>query len=339
MEVEETVSDELDVSTPAEESDVTESVAASDEGESAEPESEDPDRPRDANGRFLPKSPQEEPQALAAPPTPVDTTEPQGKPFVVRSDRQEYTLDGAVLTDKGLLVETSQVQNVQQLISEGIYYRKNGRRMAQELEDLRKQAAPQDLIEREKRANALLAELDTVLADPEALGEFYNNLQAHGPALKERARARLLEQRLKEIEGKTNSEQAQQEQQQEYEEKVSAFQETVVALKSDQRFKLFTEVDWTEYVQEMEDLEPVLFVRQEDGLYLDEGRMLRAAEKRAALLNRAAQKAVGLNKATQFNQARGKTPAPVVPQAVEAPVTIEPPQTRDEWLARLERSV
>ena len=294
-------------------------------------------RPRNPDGTFAPK-PQDGPQAEATPalePT-APTADAAPEPFTFKSDKQSFSLDGAqYIKGEGVYIPESQMERTRQLLSNGVYLERNWQRQKQEWETRiaeTEQRVAKDVIEREQRANALLAELDQVLSNPEALQTFYENLTVHGPALKERAKARILEERLREIEGKTTSQQQEQSQAQEAEDKVEAFRETVEQLKADPRFKVFSESDWQEYEQEMADLESVLFVRQEDGLYIDTDRMLKSAERRASLLSRITKQSTDLNKAASFNRLRSQhKPKPSEVREVVREEEAPKPKTRDEW--------
>ena len=342
--------EELAETESAEES--TEVTASLDE-ESTEATAEtttDGDRPRNPDGTFAPRKQEDGPPSATVAPSEPPATPPnvEPRPFTFQSDKMEYSLDGAQYKEgEGVFIPESQLQRTKQLLSNAVYFEKNWKRQEQDWKRQLEQAkAPSpELKEKEDRANALLQELDAVLSSQEALSQFYENLQSQGPALKERAKARMLEQKLAEIENAKKSEQSIVEEQQEQEEKVEAFRETVAELKADPRFKLFTEQDWEDYEQEMAELEGVLFVKLEDGpegpgTYIDTAKMVKMAERRAAILGRVTQQSTSIQKAMDFNKFRAKpktsTPTAQVPQKeVVATTEQKKPGNRDEWLRSL----
>jgi hypothetical protein len=357
------VDDEVTESVPTGEESVTteatgeldnSTVAAGEEPLEAETDTTESDgRPRNPDGTFAPKAPQAEPQGAEAPPiapeataqTPAPSVE--SKPFVFKADKREYTIEGATLTPQGdLIVPASQLQRTQQILSQGVYLEQNWRRQESEwkqrIEAAEKKAAPQDLVERETRANALLAELQAVLTDEDRLTDFISNLQVNGPALMAKAQARIYQEQLQKYQQAETQQQTQAQSEQAEAEEAEAFTEVMAEMKTDQRFKVFTPEDWQEFEDEMLGLKPVLFLNKDDGpegpgKYLDVARMVNTALRQAKLLSRAqeiAQKQVSaVKQATQFNAARvptqqpPKVPAPVV----EAEKT---PQNWDDWKKR-----
>lgn len=336
-----------------------EESAAIDPGEElgeVAPQTDDDGQPRDEHGRFATKSSQAEPQAdgstgpiapvaptdpNAAPP---DTTQSEGQPFVFKSDKRDFTIEGArVFPGEGLYVPESEIARTQQLLSQGVYLEQNWRKQEttwqQRLADAEARAAPGDLVEREQRAEALLAELTAVLTDEDKMVEFVQNLNVNGPALMERARARELQDKLNKYQQQERQVTTEAQGQQEQQDKTAAFQETLDAMKGDPRFRVFTPEDWQEYAEEMAELESVLFVRKEDGLYLDQGRMVKAAERQARLLGKAQQIAMkqvqGVKKAVEFNAARTASRVQAPPPAT---TPSEPKERRretlDEWKKR-----
>lgn len=298
-------------------------------------------RPRDAQGRFAPKT---EPQADALAeeaitseaPAEVEEPEPEGQPFVFKAARQDYTIEGAVyIPGEGLAVPDDQIAFVRSLMSEGAYARTEGRRQTQALEAKIKalESAPKTS-DAEDRANALLQQLDQVLSNPEAAMEFIANLEIQGPILRERARASILEKQLKEFQSSKSSEESRQKEEQLEADKQTAWSETFEALKADKAFALFRPEDWQAFEEEMQEFAPALFVKQGEDLFLNEAAIVKAARQRADILKRVTTQTTTINKAQQFNAARApKTPTPPITPVVNGEIEEESGRklTREEF--------
>lgn len=336
-----TASEEL-ATEPTEAQDETEILAEGDEPTDGEPQDES-GQPRDEKGRFQSKAPSgdatgEEPTEVAA-----ESAEPEpevkGEPFSFKANKQDYPIEGAVyIPGEGLAIPEEQIPFVKQLLSEGAYFRTNWRQLEQgyqqKIKDL--ESNPRQS-ESEERANAILKELDGVLSDPEKLIEFAARLEVEGPLLKERARAQLLESKLKTFESQTQSAKEKERNELLAQQKDEAWRETFQTLKADKAYAFFGPEDWKAFEEEMSDLKDALFVVQHGETYLNEGQIIKAAQRRGQILSRVGKQANAVSKAVEFNAKRNPKPpaAPQLNAKVSAATEEEKaPASWDEWKKR-----
>jgi hypothetical protein len=166
------------------------------------------ERPRDEHGRFTAK----DPAATDAAPPPggepgADTSLPVAaapvppvvppQPFKWRADKQEHTLDGAVINPDGSLVIPAQhVARAKQLLSEGVVHQgswaKERTTWSQRIADAETRAKAA-----EASKTALLDELAKVFETEQSVVEFWHNKTTQLPLIQERLKAQELAERIK----------------------------------------------------------------------------------------------------------------------------------------------
>jgi hypothetical protein len=335
------------------------------------PEGEDTTgQPRDEHGRFAPKAatapadeatlPGGEPGVQAVPPVaavaPPPVVEPQ--PFKWRADKQEHTLDGAVINPDGSLVIPAQhVARAKQLLSEGVVHQgswaKERTTWSAKINDAETRAKAA-----EASKNALLDEFQKVFASEESVVQFWNERTTQLPILQERIRRQELEERIKAYEtgqARPASPGPVTDPAQELESARVELTETLPDFFAQPEFASLTDEDRTYLVQEMaEDVtkyikvaltdipehgivagDPVLFEE------LVTARIRREAERVGKLRAASTEQARKLAEAAKFNATR--TPQKGAPVA-SAPVgkvptsaTESAPQYKDgnEWRTRM----
>jgi hypothetical protein len=345
---------------------VVEETASALEGEGST------DRPRDEHGRFVAKEkdaateaaplPGGEPGAdtslpvAAAPPAPV----PEPQPFKWRADRQEHTLEGAVINPDGSLVIPAQhVARAKQLLSEGIVHQGSWAK-----ERTTWSARINDAETRAKAAEAskarLLDEFAKVFESEDSVLQFWQSRQTQLPLLQERLKAQELEERIKAYESgqaRPASPEPAADPAQTVETARAELTETLPDFFASPEYSALTDKDKQYLIEEMtQDISKYVKVANKDIpehgfvagdlVLFDElvhARIRREAERVGELRAASAEQAKKLAEAAKFNAARapqkGAAPIATVPSGgkVPAPTSDPVPAYKDgsEWRSRM----
>jgi hypothetical protein len=163
----------------------------------SEPESvgdEATGQPRDEAGRFASAAP-----ALSEPAPTTTFVPPTGEPFAFRLDRGEIALRGAVQTpDGGVYFAPEAWRRVHaNYLGDRHEWRQRESAHQRQLQEVAQQQG-----EREHRATALLAELESLFADKERLAAAYNDWERQAPILRAQAERKVAETRIQELEAR-----------------------------------------------------------------------------------------------------------------------------------------
>jgi hypothetical protein len=298
-------------------------VLDSDETPEAEPEVTD-GPVRDEQGRFTKKEQEEQaaevaaevqppaPDSAAAEAPPVEAVpEVLAEPFVLRVSGQDFPLEGAqYVKGEGLYVPEDQIPLVRQFMQEGAYYKQNWKT----LESTAEKRGYDKAISTDpevQRAKALAQQLDALFSgDQDALQAAYENWATQGPMYREKALREIAERQLKQYQEGQRSQTEEAETQRLEQDKQETLASTVSELKSVPDLKILTDSDWSMIDKQVALLNQRggLFVKKEDGLYLDTNAIEEVAAHVLAVRKEAIQAARKADEANKFNAANRAKP-------------------------------
>lgn len=133
--------------------------------------------------------------SAVTPPATTPPVEPQPQPWKFKADRQEHTIEGAVLRGDKLEIPVASLPRLQSLLQSGVAHQGSWQKERQTWgEKIRESQTRAEAAE--TKFTAIMTELDRIFHDENALIQFYQNYQTQKPALMERARAAELEAQL-----------------------------------------------------------------------------------------------------------------------------------------------